>query len=66
MIIYIIYILILIILIFVSFIATKAIKRGIEAKKKINKNINIDNFSKKKINEKKWIYLIYNYLNLIF
>ena len=43
----IIYIIILIILIFVSIIAIKAISRGIEAKKNLNKNSDIIKIKKK-------------------
>ena len=50
MIIYIVYILIIIILILVSIIAIKAINRGIEAKKKLNKDYNYEN--KKNIDKK--------------
>tara|TARA_Y100000746_G_C15168459_1_gene312134 strand:+ start:380 stop:526 length:147 start_codon:yes stop_codon:yes gene_type:complete len=44
---YIIYIITLIILVFVSFIAIKAISRGIEAKKNLNKNTDINKNKKK-------------------
>ena len=48
---YIIYIVSLIILVFVSIIAIKAISRGIEAKKNLNKNSDI--IKNKKKNNKK-------------
>ena len=44
---YIVYTVIIIILIFVSAIATKAIKRGIKAKRKFNEENHYDQFEKK-------------------
>tara|TARA_X000000368_G_scaffold384844_1_gene343732 strand:+ start:365 stop:523 length:159 start_codon:yes stop_codon:yes gene_type:complete len=48
---YIIYIVIVLILVFISIIAAKAIYRGIEAKKNLNKNSDFIK-NKKKVNDK--------------
>ncbi len=50
---YIVYIIIFVILVLVSSIAIKAVNRGIEAKQRLNQDINNDNFENKKNNNKK-------------
>ena len=45
---YIVYIVIIIILVLISSIAIKALNRGIEAKKKLNKDLDKDKYQNKK------------------
>tara|TARA_B100001540_G_C15447507_1_gene479585 strand:+ start:464 stop:628 length:165 start_codon:yes stop_codon:yes gene_type:complete len=50
---YIVYIVIILILVLVLVIAIKAISRGIEAKKKLNKNYDSDKYENKKNGDEK-------------
>ena len=50
---YIVYIVIILILVLVLVIAVKAIIRGIEAKKKLNKNYDYDKYENKKNSDEK-------------
>ena len=59
---YIVYIIIFVILVLVSFIAIKAVNRGIEAKQRLNQDLNNNNFETKKKKIKKIKYFTYSNL----